>query len=153
MTGRKMTTAQVAAMLVGALGVIVTGAGIGWVARGQATTVSRSDTQVVWGHWSSFPRKSAPSYGGSEAEVYRSPDGKRVVGVFTHQGRYSYTFPFDEFAVVTAGSVAVTVKGGPSFTLHPGDLVYFPEGTSAAFVAGKDYANVAMFVGRKAVKW
>jgi uncharacterized cupin superfamily protein len=108
---------------------------------------------VTHGPWASFLSRSAPAYGGREGVIYRSPDGTRVAGAFTHSGRYSYTFPFDEFVYVTSGSVQVSVRDGNSFTLKAGDVAYFREGITVDFVADEDYGNVAMFVDEQPVHW
>lgn len=108
---------------------------------------------VTHGPWASFLSHSAPAYGGREGVIYRSPDGTRVAGAFTHSGRYSYTFPFDEFVYVTSGSVQVSVRDGNSFTLKAGDVAYFREGMTVDFVADKDYGNVAMFVDDQPIRW
>jgi len=123
---------------------------------GSAQLLSRrmpSVPRVIHGHWASFPRADNPKFGGSEG-VIASVRGKRLVaGVFTHKGRYSYTFPFDEFAYVTSGSVSVTVKGQGTFDAATGHFIYFPKGTTAEFVAGPDYANVAVLADARPIRW
>lgn len=109
--------------------------------------------EVIHGHWTSFPRREVPKYGGSEGVIVRTAKDTLVAGVFTHSGKYSYTFPFDEFAFVTSGSVKVSIEGGQSFELSEGYFVFFPKGTTAHFEAGKDYANVAIFADSKPIKW
>lgn len=130
--------------------------GLSLGALGSAQLLSRdmpTAPQVIHGHWASFPRTENPEYGGSEG-VIASARGKRLVaGVFTHRGRYSYTFPFDEFAYVTSGNVTVTVKGQPPFEATAGHFIYFPKGTTAAFVAGPDYANIAVLADDRPITW
>lgn len=109
--------------------------------------------KVIHGHWASFPRTENPKYGGSEGVIASARGGRLIAGVFTHSGRYSYTFPFDEFVYVTAGSVAVTVKGQAPFEATTGHFIYFPKGTTAEFVAGPGYANVAVLADDSPIKW
>lgn len=108
---------------------------------------------AVHGHWTSFARTPNPKYGGSEGVIASAKGNRLIAGVFTHGGRYSYTFPFDEFAYVTSGSVTVTVMGQPPFELSEGHFVYFPKGTQADFVAGPNYANIAVLAGDSPIKW
>lgn len=109
--------------------------------------------QVVHGHWASFPRTENPKYGGSEGVIASTRGSRLVAGVFTHRGRYSYTFPFDEFTYVTSGSVTVTVRGQAPFEATAGHFIYFPKGTTAAFAAGPDYANVAVLADDRPITW
>lgn len=139
---------SLSALTIAALSVV---AALGW---GTALRSNAAQTaEVVHGHWTSFPRVEVPKYGGSEGVIVRSAKDTLVAGVFTHSGKYSYTFPFDEFAFVTSGSVKVSIEGGQSFTLSEGYFVFFPKGTKAHFDAGKDYANVAVFADSKPIKW
>ncbi|CAN1552194.1 Domain of unknown function DUF861, cupin-3 [Sphingomonadaceae bacterium] len=110
-------------------------------------------TKVIHGHWLSFPRTENLKYGGTEGIIASARGDRLIAGVFTHSGRYSYTFPFDEFAYVTAGSVAVTVKGQAPFEASAGHFIYFPKGTTAEFVAGPGYANIAILADNRPIKW
>jgi uncharacterized cupin superfamily protein len=122
-----------------------------------ATATGRADPpsgQLVFGSLQTVQWRDVPEYGGKEAILYRSPDGKRVAGAFTHSGSYSFKFPFDEFAVVMSGSVKVTVRGsGVTHELRQGDAVYFREGMEVDFEAGENYANFAMFVADQPINW
>jgi uncharacterized cupin superfamily protein len=122
-----------------------------------ATTTGRAGPpsgRLVFGSLQTVQWRDAPGYGGKEAILYRSPDGKRVAGAFTHSGKYSFKFPFDEFTVVMSGSVKVTVRGsGVTHELHQGDAIYFREGMEVDFEAGENYANFAMFVGDRPIDW
>lgn len=129
------------------------GFAIGFWGISSAQTQPKTTSAVVHGHWDSFPRTRNEKYGGSEGVIASSNGGRLVAGVFTHSGSYSYTFPFDEFAFVTSGSVQITVKGQPTFKLEQGHFVFFPKGTTAEFVAGENYANIAVLAGRQKIKW
>jgi uncharacterized cupin superfamily protein len=74
-----------------------------------------------------------PAFGGQEAIIHRSADGKRVAAAFRESGKSSFTYPFDEFLVVTSGSLTVHVHGGETFTLRQGDVAYFHQGTAVDF--------------------
>lgn len=118
-----------------------------------APQAGREQHEVPHGPWASFLTQGAPAYGGREGIIYRSPDGTRVAGSFTHSGRYSFTYPFDEFVVVTSGSVEVSVRSGNRFQLKAGDVAYFRKGMTVDFVAGENYGSVAMFVDKRPIRW
>lgn len=44
------------------------------------------------------------------------------------EGKFEWTFGWDEFAHVFEGRVAIEEDGGDSYTLGPGDTVHFPAG-------------------------
>lgn len=109
--------------------------------------------EVPHGSVKTLKWKVTPGYGGSEAVMYRSPDGTRVAGAFTHSGNYSFTYPFDEFVVILSGSVETSVVDGPKLSLNKGDFVYFKKGMTVNFRAGKDYSNAAMMVSTDRITW
>lgn len=94
-----------------------------------------------------------PQFGGKEAIIYRSPDGRRVAAAFHESGSPSFTYPFDEFLVVTSGSVTVHVHGGSTFSLQKGDVAYFREGMSVDFRFSEDFSDITMLVADHEVKW
>jgi len=94
-----------------------------------------------------------PEFGGKEAIIYRSPDGKRVAAAFHETGNATFTYPFDEFVVVTSGSVTVQVHGGEKFTLSKGDVGYFREGTTVDFKFSADFSDITCLMGDREVHW
>lgn len=94
-----------------------------------------------------------PEFGGAEAVIYRSADGKRVAAAFRESGKATFTYPFDEFLQVTPGKVKVSVHGGDTFELVAGDVAYFREGITVDFDFSKDFADVTMLVADHEVKW
>lgn len=96
---------------------------------------------------------SLPEFGGSEAIIYRSSDGRRVAAAFKESGSASFVYPFDEFLYVTEGTARVKVHGAQNFVLRKGDVAYFPEGTSVDFDFSKDFADVTMLVADHEVRW
>jgi uncharacterized cupin superfamily protein len=128
----------------------------GW-AVGAATATSTAETPrdtLVHGSMQTVKWRDVPQFGGKEAILYRSPDGRRAAGAFTHTGKYSFKFPFDEFAIVMSGSVKVTVRdSGVTHVLRQGDAVYFRAGMEVDFEAGEGYSNFAMFVGDEPLAW
>jgi len=99
-------------------------------------------------HWVELPE-----FGGEEAIIYRSPDGKRVAAAFHESGKATFTYPFDEFVVVTSGSVTVRVRGGELFTLSRGDVGYFREGTTVDFNFSTDFSDITCLIGDREVRW
>jgi len=123
-------------------------------AGGAAAYVSTIDTaEVPHGKLSQFNWVSLPEFGGREAIIYRSPDGKRVAAAFYESGSASFTYPFDEFLIVTSGSVQVHVHGGSTFTLRKGDVAYFREGMSVDFQFSADFSDVTSLMADHEVKW
>jgi uncharacterized cupin superfamily protein len=94
-----------------------------------------------------------PEFGGQEAIIHRSADGKRVAAAFRESGKSSFTYPFDEFLVVTSGSLTVHVHGGETFTLRQGDVAYFHQGTSVDFEFSKDFSDITCLMGDEPVRW
>jgi uncharacterized cupin superfamily protein len=112
-----------------------------------------SEDAVPHGDLSKFKWVALPEFGGREAIIYRSPDGKRVAAAFHESGSPSFTYPFDEFLVVTSGSVTVHVHEGSTFVLTKGDVAYFREGTSVDFRFSDDFSDITALVADHEVKW
>jgi uncharacterized protein len=63
--------------------------------------------------------------------LWRSADGKQANGIWEcTPGTFNWTHT-DETATILAGRVTVTVEGAEPFELGPGDLAFFPEGTTS----------------------
>jgi uncharacterized cupin superfamily protein len=63
--------------------------------------------------------------------LWRSADGKQANGIWEcTPGTFNWTHT-DETATILAGRVTVTVEGAEPFELNPGDLAFFPEGTTS----------------------
>jgi uncharacterized cupin superfamily protein len=127
-------------------------------AFGAAVTLAWSGhaaTPVVVPHGkpSDFPWVALPEFGGREAIIYRSADGRRVAAAFQESGRHKFTYPFDEFLMVTSGSVEIAVEGGSTFTLQTGDVAYFREGTRVEFAFSDDFSDVTCLTSDREVRW
>jgi len=121
--------------------------------QGAASSADQVPLDVPHGNPADFRWTSLPEFGGEEAIIYRSADGRRVAAAFRESGRHTFTYPFDEFLVVTAGSVKVQVHGGPGFELTRGDVAYFREGMTVDLDFSPDFADVTMLVSDREVKW
>jgi uncharacterized cupin superfamily protein len=119
----------------------------------EAPEAPAAQALVPHGPIESFDWRALPQFNGSEALIYRSPDGKRVAAAFRTPGQYTFTFPFDEFMYVVTGSVTITVDGTEPFTLKAGEMAYFRQGMKAHFVSSADYSNIAMMVSDQPVRW
>lgn len=112
-------------------------------------------------HYRSAPRRNIadavwethPEFGGAEWIFHRSTDGRRVVAAWREDGRHTFTYPFDEFAYVISGRAKVAIRGGESFELRAGDLVYFTEGMTVDFEMSEGFMDVTMLVSDRAVEW
>jgi uncharacterized cupin superfamily protein len=122
-------------------------------ANDQSAEPSVLAAPVPHGPIESFDWRALPQFNGSEAIIYRSPDGRRVAAAFRTPGEYTFTFPFDEFMYVVTGSVTITVAGAEPFTLKAGEVAYFRQGVTAHFVSSADYSNIAMMVSDQPVSW
>jgi uncharacterized cupin superfamily protein len=118
-----------------------------------STASSQDDAVVPHGALSSFQWNSLPEFGGSEAIIYRSPDGKRVAAAFRESGDFEFEYPFDEFLVVTSGTGTFRVKDGPTFTLKKGEVAYFRKGMKVHMTLSKNFSDVTMLVGDEPVAW
>ena len=67
-------------------------------------------------HTSDF--EPLPQFGGAQAILYQSPDGRRIAGSFRESGEHTVTLTYDEFLYVVAGSVAIAVDGGQRCSLR-----------------------------------
>ena len=120
---------------------LVTAALVGIVG---AVTASQSQGHLTVPHGKpdSFP-KHAYGNGGTEALIYRSPDGKRIAGVYHESGHIAdFTFPYDQFTYVTAGSATVTVHGGETIHLAKGDVAYWTKGLTIDMDISEDFQDV-----------
>jgi len=100
-----------------------------------------------------LPWVDLPEFGGREAIIYRSPDGKRVAAAFHESGRATFTYPFDEFLVVTSGTVTVHVHDGDTFTIATGEVAYFRQGTTVDFEFSADFSDITCLMGEREVVW
>ncbi|KAF5236584.1 hypothetical protein FANTH_11195 [Fusarium anthophilum] len=101
---------------------------------------------VPYGRWDSFPEEPFPLYAGTKSIIYRSEDGKVVVGMLREKGGDTLVWPVDEFLFVTEGSIKMDVHGGESFVLNKGDVMVMKKGQTIKFECSDDFANVAVFM-------
>lgn len=120
---------------------------------GSAYGESRAQARIPHGPLSSFKWVDLPEFGGREAIIYRSPDGKRVAAAFEESGKATFTYPFDEFLVVTSGTAKIKVHGGETIELKKGDVAYLREGTAVDFEFSKDFADITCLMADHEVKW
>jgi uncharacterized cupin superfamily protein len=111
------------------------------------------DLSVPHGAPSDFKWSPLPEFGGEEAIIYRSPDGRRVAAAFRESGLASFTYPFDEFLVVTSGSVRMAVRGGETFTLRTGDVAYLRKGLTVDMEFSEGFSDVTCLMGDEPVSW
>lgn len=68
---------------------------------------------------------------GSAVILWRSADGKQCMGVWEcSPGLFDWTHT-DETATIVQGRVTVTLEGGKTIELAPGDAAFFPEGAKS----------------------
>jgi hypothetical protein len=109
--------------------------------------------RIPHGPLDSFEWVALPEFGGREAIIYRSPDGRRVAAAFEESGQATFTYPFDEFLVVTAGTATIKVHGGETIHLRKGDVAYIREGTTVDFDFSADFADITCLMADHEVKW
>jgi uncharacterized cupin superfamily protein len=132
---------------------LLVGAAIGAAFALSAVARSTAAAPIAHGRPADFNWEALPEFGGRQAIFYRSADGHRVAAAFEESGKESFTYPFDEFLMVTAGTVKVTVHGGETFQLSKGDVAYMPEGTAVDFEFSKDFADITNLTADHVVKW
>jgi uncharacterized cupin superfamily protein len=125
----------------------------GGVVAGIAYGESKARYPIPHGPLDSFEWVDLPEFGGREAVIYRSPDGKRVAAAFEESGKATFTYPFDEFLIVTAGTATIAVHGGETIRLKKGDVAYIREGTRVDFEFSDDFADVTCLMADHEVKW
>lgn len=87
--------------------------------------------------------EDAPEFGGAAWRAGRSPDGRSAVFASRESGAVAFTFPFNEFLVVTGGNATVRPVGGQELRLAAGDFLYCREGATVDFEMSDDYEQVA----------
>lgn len=87
-----------------------------------------------------------PAYGGSQAVLHRSADGRRIAGSFKESGSHTLTMGYDEFLYVIAGHASITVHGEQRRELGPGDACYLREGSVVDFEMSHDFHDVAVLI-------
>lgn len=118
-----------------------------------ASPAAPAVVEVPHGNPADFNWVALPEFGGREAIIYRSPDGRRVAAAFEESGQHEFTYPFDEFLIVTAGSAEVAIEGGRTIVLRKGDVAYFREGTKVKFSFSDDFADVTCLMSDREVRW
>ena len=63
-------------------------------------------------------REPYPEWGGDQAMLHISPDGRFVAGSFREEGRNTVVLPFDQFVYVVAGRMSVEAM----ISMHTGSL-------------------------------
>lgn len=58
-----------------------------------------------------------------------------------------YTYPFDEMKIILEGDYTISDETGQKVTAKPGDVFYFPKGSTITFTTS-DY-GLAFYVGQK----
>ena len=120
---------------------------------GAAYGNGKAQDRIPHGPLESFEWVALPEFGGREAIIYRSPDGRRVAAAFEESGKATFTYPFDEFLVVTEGTATIAVHGGETIHLKKGDVAYIREGTTVDFEFSDDFADVTCLMADHEVKW
>lgn len=136
-------------------GLLLVGVGfaLGAVVGESLANTTRAVHAVPHGPLASFKWVDLPEFGGSEAIIYRSPDGRRVAAAFKESGKAAFTYPFDEFLYVTSGEARIRVHGGETIRLRKGDVAYFREGTRVDFDFSRDFSDVTCLMADHEVKW
>lgn len=92
------------------------------------------------------PFDPLPEFGGSQAVLYKSADGKRLAGSFRESGTHKMKMPFDEFIYIVAGGCTITVEGGERVVLGVGDACYLRQGQDVTFEMTDDFHDVTVLV-------
>lgn len=87
-----------------------------------------------------------PEFGGGEAVLYKSPDGRRLAGSFRESGVHDMLMAFDEFIYVIAGSCRIEVEGGDTVELGVGDCGYLLQGQQVRFTMSDDFHDVTVLI-------
>ena len=104
------------------------------------------DTQLPLFNVHDVEYQPMPEYGGGQAVLYRSPDGKRIAGSFKESGKHTLTMAYDEFLFVISGTAAITVDHGKRHELAAGDTCYLRQGSVVDFEMSEDFHDVAVLI-------
>lgn len=105
-----------------------------------------SDGHVPRFNVSTAAYEPLPEFGGSQALLYTSADGKRLAGSFKESGTHTMVMPFDEFVYVLAGRCTITVEGGDSLEVGVGDCCYLREGMNVTWEMSDDFHDVTVLI-------
>ena len=94
-----------------------------------------------------------PEFGGSQAVLYRSPDGTRLAGTFHESGSHTLTMEYDEFLYVLSGHLVVTISGGERHEMTVGDACYLRQGMTVDFEMSEDFQDVAVLISNNAIPY
>lgn len=86
-----------------------------------------------------------PEFGGKQAVLYKSADGRRLAGSFHESGTHTIVMPFDEFMYLVAGTCTITVEGD-SFQMAVGDCCYLRQGQEVTFEMSDDFHDVTVLI-------
>ncbi|WP_375386119.1 cupin domain-containing protein [uncultured Microbacterium sp.] len=87
-----------------------------------------------------------PEFGGSEAILYKSEDGRRLAGSFRESGTHTMEMEFDEFVYLVGGTLTLTVDDGTPVTLSTGDCAYLRQGQTVTWEMSDDFHDVTVLV-------
>lgn len=72
--------------------------------------------------------------GGSEADVFATPDGAFVTGLWEREpDTWSFVRPYDEVALILAGAAEIETDDGVRHTVGAGDVLVTPKGSSGTW--------------------
>lgn len=94
-----------------------------------------------------------PEFGGSQAVLYQSVDGKRIAGSFKESGRHTLTMAYDEFLYVITGSATISIHGGERYEVSAGGACYLREGSIVDFEMSPDFHDVAVLISDREISY
>lgn len=94
-----------------------------------------------------------PGFGGGEAILYKSDDGRRLAGSFKESGTHTMVLPYDEFLYLVGGTVKITVGDGEPIELAVGDCCYLREGDEVTFEMSDDFHDVTVLISDGAIAY
>lgn len=90
-----------------------------------------------------------PEFGGKQAILYKSEDGKRLAGSFHESGTHTMVMPFDEFMYLIAGTCTLIIDGD-RLTLGVGDCCYLRQGQQVTMEMSDDFHDVTVLISDEA---
>lgn len=94
-----------------------------------------------------------PQYGGTEAVLYSSEDGKRLAGSFRESGTHTMVMAYDEFLYLLGGTLTLTVAGEEPLLLSTGDCAYLREGQEVTWEMSDDFHDVTVLVSDTKIEY
>lgn len=96
-------------------------------------------------------RQPYPDWNGEKAILHVSKDGRIVAGSFKEEGTQQVVMPFDQFIYVVAGRMKVSVEGGDTFEMGPGDCCFVFKGDTITYEQSDGFLDITVLISESRI--